>query len=335
MLSALEALATPEIDELKFAVAYVTYRGAHALVSRLARRVGQSRWRAIPKTAIATTDFHMTEPRALRYLRAEGFAVHLSSVRPANFHPKLYAFASGSDLDVLVGSANLTVAALSNNVEAGAVLRLGPSDWFDSSWDRLLDASVELTDEVLEDYSAQRRSAPPRIRPDRVVRAPRPIAATALVSFPEAVALGDLDPSQFDSLWVEAGSMRSGGSNNQLELPRGASRFFGFPEHEPSEHLFGYPVLFSGGREWSDRGLTWHAQGKMNQMERLNLPTRKEGGFDYAHMVILFTRVGLRYQLSVAEPGSPFANAWRLASRRARHEYGLGKRNSPRTCGLF
>ena len=99
--------------------------------------------------------------------------------------------------------------------------------------------------------------------------------------------------------------------------------------------MIGYPVLFTGGRKWEERKLTWHGQGKMNQMERLNLPTLKQGGFPYTGMVVLFTRIRARhYQLTVAPPDSSFARAWRLASRRVGHEYRLGK-SSPRACGLF
>ncbi len=332
-LNALETLATQATDELRIAVAYVTYRGCEELVPRLIDRIGKRRWREIPKTAIVTTDFYMTEPRALEYLQSQGVAVRLSCVPQVNYHPKLYAFTSDSNVDVLVGSANLTVAALNDNVEASSVVRLRASAGSVSLWSELLDAPVELTDELLKSYAAERRSAPPRVRPDREVRAPRAISPARLVPFPDVIAMGVLDPAKLDALWVEAGSP-SGGSHNQLELPRGANRFFGFTHSDGGAHVIGYPVLFSGGREWEDRRLTWHGQGKMNQMERLNLPTRRQGGFDYTNMTILFTRVGSQYQLTVARPNSSFARAWRVASREVGHEYRLGK-TSPRVCGLF
>jgi hypothetical protein len=154
----------------------------------------------------------------------------------------------------------------------------------------------------------------------------------AMLLFSDAVAEGLLVPAQFSALWVEAGKP-SGGSDNQLELPRGAHRFFGFGRG-PDPHLFGRPVLVSPSREWKDRKLTWHGQGKMNRMERLNLPTLKQGGFPYIGATILFVRQQGSYELTVARPSSRAARAWLKASREAGHAYWLGE-SSPRRCGLF
>ncbi len=334
ILGALESLASPAVTELRIAVAYTTYGGCDELLPRLAERIGRKRWSQIPKTVITSIDFHLTEPRALEYLLSQGVTVRLSSLESANFHSKLYAFMRGPDVHVFVGSANLTLAALNDNVEAATVTRVRASARFARAWAELLATSIELTGERLKEYAAKRRSAPPRVRVDRTVRRPRAVPAARLAVFSESVAAGTVNPLRFNAFWVDVGSV-SGGSGNQLELPREAHRFFGLKQRGQA-HLIGAPVLVSAGREWKGRKLTWHGQGKMNQMERLNLPTRKEGGFQYANMVILFTRVGSRYRLTVAAPGSPFASAWRAASRKVGHEYklGLGKR-STRVCGLF
>jgi hypothetical protein len=293
-------------------------------------RIGPERWRAIAKTVIVTTDFHLTEPGALTYMRSHGILVRLSQLRKSNYHPKLYAFTSKQAVNTLVGSPNLTLAALSDNMEAATVSRLSKPD-FGASWQELLNASVELTDSRLQRYAGARRNKPPRLRPDRE---PEPIAripAGRLMTFPKAIEAG-LQPANFKAMWVEAGKT-SGGSGNQLEPPRGTHLFFGFGG-TVGAHLIGHPILISGGQEWKDCDLTWHGQGKMNQMTRFNLPTLQQGGFSYLYATILFIRAGSRYRLIVAQRGDPIIRTWQRASREAGHEYQLGK-GSPRRCGLF
>lgn len=330
MLAALEGLATPRVDELCFAVAYATSPGCETLIPRLVDRIGPERWSAIAKTVIVTTDFHLTEPGALDYMRSHGISVRLSRLRKSNYHPKLYAFTSKQAVNALVGSPNLTLAALSDNMEAATVSRLSQPD-FGASWQELLNASVELTDSRLQRYAAARRARPPRVRPDRK---PQPIAripAKRLMTFPKAIEAG-LQPANFNAMWVEAGKT-SGGSENQLEPPRGIHLFFGFGS-AGGGHLIGRPVLVAGGQKWKDCDLTWHGQGKMNQMTRFNLPTLQHGGFSYMYATVLFIREAGRYRLVVAQRGDPIIGTWQRASREAGHEYQLGQ-GSPRRCGLF
>lgn len=329
ILTSLEALAGPATSELRIAVAYATLTGCTELLPRLADRVGEARWAAIPKAAIVSTDFHITEPAALVDLQAHGFAVRLANTPGSSFHPKLYVFASDEGLDALVGSANLTRAALTVNTEAAIASRL--SDDFEPSWRDLSAGSVDLTEEILHRYTSQRKTRPPTVFPDPIP-APPP-SATVGTAFPDVVRSGVLDPSTFNSLWIEAGSMSSSGSHAQLELPRGANRFFGFgfEEYDEAHHVIGTPLLFSGGKSWADRPLTWHGN---NRMERLNLPTSEQGGFSYRDTAIMFRRRGTRFQLTVAAWSSPTAVAWRVASAKISRVYKLGQ-NSPRICGLF
>ena len=134
-------------------------------------------------------------------------------------------------------------------------------------------------------------------------------------------------------MWIEAGSMLSGGSHNQLELPRGANQFFGFRfmDYSSDHETIGHPTLVAGQRTWTDRPLTWHGN---NGMERLNLPTRARGGFDYAGTAILFRRRSDGFDLSVMPWNDPAAVSWRSASNQAGRVFRLGD-NSNRICGLF
>jgi hypothetical protein len=334
MLAALESLAMQSTDELRIAVAYATAPGTKALLPRLMALIGHGRWSAIPKTAIVTTDFHLTEPAALTHMRSLGINVRIAQRARSNYHPKVYAFLTKGTPRALVGSPNLTLAALTDNVEAAMVDGIADRRGFHSSWNELLGTSVEMTGSWLRSYKAARRRNPPRVPPDRRITGPRAVSASRLPSFADAVAAG-LRPERFEAMWVEAGGT-SGGSDNQLEPPRGTHRFFRMHAGR-NPHHFGSPILFSGSHEWKDRKLTWHGQGKMNQMERLNLPTIKQGGVPYSNATVLFRRVGSRYQMTVAPAGDPIIRTWRRASRLAGHEYRVADpgRKSERICGLF
>jgi HKD family nuclease len=68
------------------------------------------------------TDFFLTEPDALKILlalrkRHPGLTVFLGDRGKATFHPKIYAARVGASCRSLVGSANLTAGALSDNDE--------------------------------------------------------------------------------------------------------------------------------------------------------------------------------------------------------------------------
>lgn len=335
VLMALEGLATQELDELRIAVAYTTLTGCKELMPRLADRIGPGRWLAIPKTLITSTDFGLTEPKALEYLRDEhGIDVRLSDI-PTSFHSKLYAFGEGSTLKAFIGSANLTRAAMTTNGEAGAMVLFDDPgrSAFEEDWATLIDASNPLTQKALSEYEDRRASKPPPLPPEsRVAGAPK-ATASSLTPFYQAIAEG-LDPAGFEAMWVEAGSMSSGGSHNQLELQRGAHRFFGvsFADYEDDHRTLAHPLLTSAGRTWTNRPLTWHGN---NMMERINLPTEAQGGFSYSETAILFKRVADGYQLAVADWDGDVAASWRAASRAIGHEYRIGKGSPLRTCGLF
>ena len=94
----------------------------------------------------------------------------------------------------------------------------------------------------------------------------------------------------------------------------------------------GKPVLRSGPRVWDDRILKWHGH---NRMERLNLPTQLQGGFEYLHSAVLFRRLrDGSFELVVAPWDSDMARAWRKASAEKGLLFRLGK-TSNRLVGLI
>jgi len=66
---------------------------------------------------------------------------------------------------------------------------------------------------------------------------------------------GSVDPKSFEQMWVQR-EKPQGGSGNQIELARGAHRFFGlkFSNYDyPDKITIDILVLRSGRKVWTDR----------------------------------------------------------------------------------
>jgi hypothetical protein len=318
------------------------------LISLLADKLGEKRWREIPKQFITSVDFGITDPDAVELLAAvpncsvflaETGALSRAGLRPGvSFHPKLYVLDKGARRALMAGSANLTETAFTVNTEVVYTSEDEDPAAIDAMWEALRAQAVPADGDLLSQYR-ERREALKRERADtNVDRDERPPVMKiplpgALPVFSEEIAGGGLDPSAFDRFWVQAGAMSSGGSYNQLELPRGANRFFGyeFDGYDSPHEVIAYLTLTIAGRAWDDRKLTWHGN---NMMERINLPTNKQGGFEYRGSAILFARHATGFELFVVPWGDPAAVSWREASAEAGRIYKLGQ-NSTRVCGLF
>lgn len=345
MLIALSALADKDIEGVRIAVAYVTGSGYDELMPQLSLRIGEDRWLDIPKVIVTSLDFGLTDPRALRLLgelpnsevrvaNLESLNSGYSPVRTA-WHPKMYIFDRPGRMSLLVGSANLTARALTVNTEAGMSLpRVVDAAPVELAWRELVGTSQVLDADLLAEYSEWRRRLPPNPEREDEVEETATIEHAALPVLFDAME-GGFDPASFDTMWVGAGSMSSGGSHNQLELPRGANAFFGydFDDYGDDHAVIGYPVLVTRHNEWTDRKLTWHGN---NRMERINLPTRAKGGFEYVRTAVLFRRSesGREHVLEVVPWDGPTAVSWRNASQRASAMFRLGH-GSDRVCGFM
>lgn len=344
VLQGVVSLASAATERFRALVAYSTRGGCERLIPELAAAVGES-WSEIPRTVITSFDFGITEPEALEYLTEAGFEIRIANIGEGGevtvipaasaFHPKAYLFDNGETLAGVVGSPNLTRRALTVNVEMAYVVDAFPErETVDEQWDAAFEASMPLTDELLEVYRerrprALRQTTPPTepVPPDE-----RPPPRT-LKLFAEAVEDGDVRPEEFAAFWVEAGTMSSGGSHNQLELPRRASVFFGyeFDDYDDEHHTLGHPELVVRGESFTDRPLTWHGN---NRMERINLPTHHQSGLRYPGTAILFRRIEGGFNLEVRPWDSDDALAWRAESEASGHIYRLGN-VSTRVCGLL
>lgn len=79
--------------------------------------------------------------------------------------------------------------------------------------------------------------------------------------------------------------------------------------------------------------LTWHGN---NRMERMNLPTATQGGFDYADTAVMFRRlVDGSFELIVTPWDSDLARSWRQASALRQTLFRLGTVTTNRIVGLI
>jgi HKD family nuclease len=344
---ALGQLADQAVTGVRIAVAYTTQSGVNSLVAALKPRLGKG-WAAATKVLITSFDFYRTEPHALDLARKAGFHLYRGWTPGFSFHPKLYVLdTAAGDARLLVGSANLTENALVDNTELGVTLDLAAGtselDSLNFVWDRLIDSAYVIEDVDLARYRTEwTRNAPKRQPKPRPPRTLRVSSLETVPRFPDEVVAKRLRPERRQRFWIETGSTSSD-SHNQIDLPRFANHFFGFSfnEHEitPSLHVIGtVRVTMKGiGSVPRMQKLQWRGRGakKLNQMERLYLPTVKQGGLDYADTAILFTRARRREVHVLVVPWSgAVARGWQKASANGGKLFTVGGR-SPRLCGFL
>jgi HKD family nuclease len=346
--NAISDLIPSAAQEIVVSSAYISLDGSELLMQMLrtncAAPIDQ-----VPKRIFAALDYGITTPEALEYwmkqpntsVQVAGAAqVQAGSLLPkrAAFHPKVYAFRSSKTrANLAVGSANLTARGFTINSEAIWVEQAVPYTQILASLDRMQGGLEPLTPALLNNYVLLRKKLPPPPELRKEVESVEPPALPGALSwFWNDVESGAVEPAQYGSMWIEARTL-SGGSHSQLELPRGAHRFFGFVFDEYDAHVnkvtIGTPGLRRGLRFWEDKILSWHGN---NEMERINLPTASQGGVAYENTAVLFRRLASHneYELVVAPWDSDIARAWRDASARRGLTFRVGK-NSNRQVGLI
>lgn len=330
--------------QVRICSAYMSRMGSQTLLDAIERSVPNGSHEDIPKTVATSLDFGLTEPAALRMWRQSGAAVLVAgtgaldqgTLTPAAaFHPKLYVFDKpDGNIASLVTSANLTNRGLTKNTEVGYKIVAADAETTNMAWRAAIDLAVPLTDDTLLRYEAlrtQREVARERTA-DETEPVPAPsVSVQGLTPFSDA----PMEIGEHGRMWVQSLEM-SGGSATQLELPRGAHRFFGgatvdYDAEDVNE--ISEPTLVSGNRRWEDVPLRWHGN---NRMERINLPSAANGGFDYAHSLILFRRLGANtYELRVHPWDSDTARACVEASRQCGLLFRVGQTNTTRLAGLI
>lgn len=209
VLFAFDEVVLPGIEGLRWAVAYSTLLGCQRLTERVSGRLGQRRWDACRKAFLTSFDYGLTEPRALEFLAdIPNSEVHIANpdvrtvqgFRPAQaYHPKLFLFDGPDSVGYVVGSANLTQAALISNTEVVSAGREVPGNCtWNYVWSELMRGSSPLTNELLREY--RERWVAPRPRPVDLDSQPPPPAIRPgnKPVFWEAVARASINPMLFE-----------------------------------------------------------------------------------------------------------------------------------------
>jgi HKD family nuclease len=288
-------------------VAYATHAGVAQLVGEL--RKNWSAFDSARKLFVVGLDFGLTEPGALRYLASlPNTACHVheaartlaARLRPRPlFHPKLYAFGSGQSIasskvaSGIVGSANLTGAALTANFEACCRFRVSSARSSGRKWIRQV-AEIEthaesqsFADSILIDAYALLRPklAVPRVAPIEPVLTPTSPRAELGTDHLRVLRAAT-------GLWTQTlkivPNLGPGRPGNQIDLKRGARVFFGSrtPLTAPTNTPLGsIVVVTAAGRE------TCNLRYGDNGMDKVNLPI--PGGANppsYEHSFVSWVR---------------------------------------------
>ena len=238
--------------ELRLYFYAVTGTGWGELSAGIAAWKAAIRVRAV--AAYVGTDHALTEQAALKAMSLAGVGVRLLRRYNGVYHPKVLWFVDGDAGHLLVGSNNLTLDGLKNNIEFATLTRLTAPDANLAGWHNAVhNASDALTDGLLASYSREREAfgkaraktkvagtftwsqrssggTPPsgpagRVRAARgaapVAPRPAPIPAVpALVPGLAAPLVGDLI--------IEIMPLETGTDGSQIQIPmQSARQFFG------------------------------------------------------------------------------------------------------------
>ncbi len=352
MRHAIADLLARDVREVFISCAYMTLEASRRVLDEVEKFVGPVAIAGMPIRIVASLDFGLTAPEALTFWQGRpGATVHVAGAerlrqgslqpRTSAYHPKVYAFRlRDGRWNLFAGSANMTTRGLSANTEAGLPQRRLADAKARLLFAQLAEGTEPLDAALLADYRRlRRRKPPPRQMKVEIEALPEPPipAAKGLPWFGDAIANGTIHPEGESQMWFEA-ARTEGGGENQVEIARGGNRFFRFnyTTYPPAHDVIGCPVMVSGRWRWTDRKLAWHGGPGENKMERLNLPTRRQGGFGYANTAVLFRRLDDgSYEIVVAPWRSDLAKSWREASRRRGTLYRLGQRNTDRIMGFI
>lgn len=145
-----ELFNIPDIQSVVMSVAFVTESG----VEQIAPQIKAHSARAIAFAGIRNDITSYQGLRLLHSIVSDLYTVDTGS-RTVIFHPKLYMVRGSSRARLIVGSANLTLGGLNNNIEAGMLLDFDLAD---------------PDDKLVVDEIEARFSSMPKDYPDHVVK---------------------------------------------------------------------------------------------------------------------------------------------------------------------
>ena len=259
--------------------AYATQSG----VALFEQELGDSFWNTVDSRWVFGIDYGRTQPQALRKISShknvdirvydgqwvvdqEGF------IPRRDFHTKIAFMLGKGSGGLIVGSGNFSSNGLCRSVEAGVSVHAIDALSFQTSIAPALNLAESLWQnstplaEILDLYE------------ERWVD-----------SFNNYVS------TQAEIFWIEAGYVtKNRGAmhpGNQIDLPRGMSKYFGFnpPEGLPANSVIGEIVFLTPNGEMIAKNLRLGN----NLMEKVTLPIPETHGFNiYDGKVIVFQREG-------------------------------------------
>lgn len=228
-----------DCDELGAAAAYVTVAGVRDMLAALnGRPMRSTRW-------LVGLDDAVSQPGAIDLLRKLPNAtvkVVAFAAKGARFHTKLTHLASGAAPEkavIMVGSANLTRAALQLNAEAVAFLTSDSrkeAEYLRASFDRVWALGHLPSAAELEEYRKKYERA--KIARKKLEKISGTISPTPkeILSTDEA----SIDPSLANTCWIECGSVTALGRELELKAEQGI--FFGLNPTGGSAEIFEFEV---------------------------------------------------------------------------------------------
>jgi HKD family nuclease len=287
-----------ETTEAYYLFAYATQSGLAAFDLEF----GQQFWDTTPTRWLFGIDYGRSQPQAIRALSEKSntdvricdgaWLVQQEGFLPRrDFHLKTsFMWGQGGNRHgAVIGSGNFSSNGLKRSIEAGASIFAEPSRDEDAAYQEALAAANDMWDQatpalsILDDYEGKWTKSFSRAAPHAA---------------PEEV------PGPRDLFWIETGYVtRNRGAlrpGNQIDLPRGMSRYFGFApaQNLPLNSTIGEITFLTP----TAGPVTRNLRLGNNSMEKITLPIPEDHGFDlYDGKVLVFARRGLGFQMSALE----------------------------------
>jgi HKD family nuclease len=248
--------------------AYATYRGT-LLVRNILAGESEARYRWV-----IGLDDSFTDPNALRIaMNSRGAEIRLAKLLPnRRFHPKVYFLDSNEEgtATLVIGSCNLTEAALTKNCEVYAIFRAETEgqirevqDFWDSVWSTGQPATEQKIKDYEDKYKLLSRKAPVTQEEAKNEALPQKIKRAVK----ESVKTTSL-------VWIVIGKNTGGGS--QLDIVKKLSPFLGLPD-DPIQGTTVYLRIGSptGTRDYQVTFTKWMWRF-MNLQQGFNEPLRPD-----------------------------------------------------------
>ncbi|TRC93531.1 hypothetical protein FJV76_23355 [Mesorhizobium sp. WSM4303] len=217
-------IADCEADELGAAAAYVTIEGVNAVLEAVGvRELQKSRW-------LVGLDDAISQPGAIdRLLSLPNATVRVVTFAAAGarFHSKIVLLGNtkaSKKAVLMIGSANLSRAALEKNAEAVAFIASSEkanADWLRETFEKVWKLGHVPSDTELEGYAEKYYAARKLRKQIEKIVLGKNLPANVIATPDEA----QIDPSLATICWIECGRITLMG--RELELKGIQARFFG------------------------------------------------------------------------------------------------------------